>query len=264
MLWAILVGMVVPCSAQTEEELIEYIKAFHQCFYELSAPTLHDQEYVLSNGKTFSTYEQNDFKRSKFVSVDALLKDVKEWRDSPFLFRQKRLNGNRTIADKQDLTNWEVVNMDKIASSYFEDGESVFHIAAHGLVFPDGRAADQIKIGGPDLDAKETAELIMLSMKGPFYSVINAEKQDFVVVLHCCNSAVGDNNFSRQLSEELSKQFDNVSVVGAPDVVQCELRDGVYKEYIQDNQRWKVYKNGKETNQGELDYKATVRNIQSH
>ena len=175
--------------------------------------------------------------------------------------------------DGKDLSEWEIESFDQIAQSYFKNSVSTYHIAAHGLVFEDtGEAANRILIDGQELDASETAELIIKSMQGTFHHVINAENQPFVVVVHCCHSAEGENNFSSQLSKVLAEYIPNVSVVGAPDVVYCQEKDGKYTEYVTTESetekenprklRWKVYKNGVNTNQGKYDYLETVSSIQ--
>ena len=283
--------------AQTEaqrQKLAEqdrFFQALHQCFNDLSEPEPHNEVFTLSNGKTISTISQNDYARSAFVSADKTLEDIRLWRDSPYLWRMKHRISGKTLSDDRDLSSWEIDNVDKISKQYFESGESTFHIAAHGLVTDSQHTpANKIRIGGQDLDAKETAELILLSMNiswakhnnqeprswnGLFQRTINSEHQPFTIVVHSCHSAVGENNFAQQLSVELAKAIDNVNVVGAPDTVYCEMdANGNYREVIASDyeikhaanprqQRWKVYKNGKETGEGDYDYVSTVKKIQS-
>ncbi|MBQ4394521.1 MAG: hypothetical protein II825_04415 [Paludibacteraceae bacterium] len=257
----------------SSEELIERIKWFHQCFNELSLPYSHEETITLSSGKTINMLAQSDYDRSAFVSVDKLLEDVQLWKQSPYLWQMNHSKNNSAIMDGKDLSNWEINSFNQIAQSYFENCVSTYHIAAHGLVDYTGKATNNIKIGGQTLNAEETAELIIRSMQNSFYHIINAENQPFVVVVHCCHTADGENNFSSQLSKELAKYIPNVSVVGAPDVVYCEERDGKYTEFVTIDQeeaqkqnpkklKWKVYKDGKNTDQGKYNYLETVSSIQ--
>lgn len=260
-------------SAQTNEEYEKGIRQFHECFYnKLSKPAVHEEEITLSTGKTVTSLAQSDYERSAFVSADNLLREVTDWKKSPFTWQMQHRKNNKAVMDKQDLSSWERNSFDKISQQYFEGSNSTFHIAAHGLLGaePDD---DGILIGGQKLNAAETAELITLSMQNDFHDIINVEKQDFVVVLHSCNSASGENNFARQLSIELSKRLDNVSVVGAPDVVWCSMSaDGGYDEYVSseedarwynpEKKNWRVYKNGADTGQGQQGYKETIKTIQ--
>ena len=267
--------MVLPILtyAQTIEELQEEIKKFHKCFVEKSMPKPHETSITLSNGKVVQCTSQSDYERSAFVSVDQLLEDVRLWKDSPYLWQLNHMKDNKALSDSKDLTKWQIERFDEIAQSYFDGNRSTFHIAAHGLVYPSGKAANSILMGGQELNAKETAELILQSMDKTFHHVINAEEQDFVVVIHSCHSADGENNFASQLSQELAEFIPNVSVVGAPQTVYCSMhKDGGYTEYISSEKelkqeaptkyKWKVYKNGKDTGQGTYDYKSTVSNIQ--
>jgi hypothetical protein len=267
--------MVLPIltCAQTIEELQAEIKKFHKCFEEKSMPTSHETSVTLSNGKVVRFTSQSDYARSVFVSVDQLLEDVRLWKDSPYLWQLKHMKESKAIADSKDLSKWEVERFDKIAQSYFSGNNSAFHIAAHGLVNSSGQAANSILIGGQELNAKETAELIIQSMDNTFHHVINAEEQEFVVVIHSCHSADGENNFASQLSQKLAEFIPNVSVVGAPQTVYCSMqKNGEYTEYISSEQelkkdiptnyKWKVYKNGKNTGQGTYDYKSTITKIQ--
>lgn len=263
--------------AQTEEDvkkLKEEIIKFHECFYNtLSLPKSHEETITLSSGKKITMLAQSDYERSAFVSVDKLLEDVRLWKMSPYLWQRNHSKSNSAIMDGKDLSEWEINSFNQIADSYFKNSVSTYHIAAHGLVDNTGAATNSILIGGQTLNASETAELIINSMQGTFHHVINAEDQPFVVVVHCCHTAEGENNFSSQLSKILAEYIPNVSVVGAPDVVYCwETEDGKYTEFIttedewqKENPRqlkWKVYKNGKETDQGRYDYLETVSAIQ--
>ena len=217
---------------------------------------------------------QSDYKRSAFVSVDKLLEDVRLWKMSPYLWQRNHSKNNSAIMDGKDLSDWEINSFNQIAESYFKNSVSTYHIAAHGLVYPQTtEATNNILIGGQTLNAAETAELIINSMQGTFHHVINAEDQPFVVVVHCCYSAQGENNFSSQLSKILAEYIPNVSVVGASDVVYCsKTKDGKYTEFVTteneakrgnpQQMKWKVYKNGKETNQGRYGYLETVTAIQ--
>ena len=264
-------------NAQTEEDvkkLKEKIIQFHECFYNtLSLPKSHEETITLSSGKKITMLAQSDYKRSAFVSVDKLLEDVRQWKMSPYLWQMNHSKNNSAIMDGKDLSEWEINSFNQIADSYFKNSVSTYHIAAHGLVDHTGAATNNILIGGQTLNASETAELIINSMQGTFHHVINAEDQPFVVVVHCCHTADGENNFSSQLSKKLAEYIPNVSVVGAPDVVYYwETEDGKYTEFITTEDewqkanpqqlKWKVYKNGKETGQGRYGYLETVSAIQ--
>ena len=264
-------------NAQTEEDvkkLKEKIIQFHECFYNtLSLPKSHEETITLSSGKKITMLAQSDYKRSAFVSVDKLLEDVRLWKMSPYLWQMNHSKNNSAIMDGKDLSKWEINSFNQIAESYFKNSVSTYHIAAHGLVDHTGAATNSILIGGQTLNASETAELIINSMQGTFHHVINAEDQPFVVVVHCCHTADGENNFSSQLSKKLAEYIPNVSVVGAPDVVYYwETEDGKYTEFITTEDewqkanpqqlKWKVYKNGKETGQGRYGYLETVSAIQ--
>ena len=258
----------------TTDELLEKIKKYHECFIQLSLPSSHEESITLSSGKVVKMLAQSDYKRSTFVSVDKLLEDVHQWKLSPYLWQMNHSKNNSAIMDGKDLSNWEIESFDQIAQSYFKNSVSTYHIAAHGLVYEDtGEVSDNILIGGQILNAEETAELIIKSMQRTFHHVINAENQPFVVVVHCCHTADGEDNFSSQLSKALAEYIPNVSVVGAPNVVYCKKRDGKYTEFVttdkneakKENPRklkWKVYKDGENTNQGNFDYLETVSAIQ--
>lgn len=251
---------------QTLSQLNKQIAAFQKCFNEMSRPALHDEVIRLSNGKIIRTRGQSDFSRSQFTSVDALLENVKLWKDSPYLWQARQKLGRKTLMDVNDLTDWEVKSLPSISSEYFEEGQSAFHIAAHGLVEPDGAPANAIQMGGETLNAQETAELILQSMCKEYHSLIEVKNEPFVVVLHCCHSAKGSNNFAQQLSKELSKYIKQVAVIGAPGIVYCEqTADGKYTESVtpqvgsQQQLPWKVYQNGTESMTGASDYKQTIR-----
>lgn len=264
-------------TAQTEEDvrkLKEEIIKFHECFFNTkSLPKSHEETITLSSGKKITMLAQSDYKRSAFVSVDKLLEDVRQWKMSPYLWQRNHSKNNSAIMDGKDLSEWEINSFNQIAESYFKNSVSTYHIAAHGLVYPTGEAANNILIGGQTLNAEETAELIINSMQGTFHHVINAEDQPFVVVVHCCHTAKGENNFASQLSKKLAEYIPNVSVVGASDLVYCEkTKDGKYTEFVTSEDeaerenpqpmKWKVYKNGKETGQGRYGYLETVSAIQ--
>lgn len=277
----ILLVLMAVCSlsinAQTEEDvrkLKEEIIKFHECFFNtVSLPKSHEETITLSSGKKITMLAQSDYKRSAFVSVDKLLEDVRQWKMSPYLWQMNHSKNNSAIMDGKDLSEWEINSFNQIAESYFKNSVSTYHIAAHGLVYPTGEAANNILIGGQTLNAEETAELIINSMQGTFHHVINAEDQPFVVVVHCCHTAKGENNFASQLSKKLAEYIPNVSVVGASDLVYCEkTKDGKYTEFVTSEDeaerenpqpmKWKVYKNGKETGQGRYGYLETVSAIQ--
>lgn len=256
----------------TDEEIRERIIWFHGCFEKLSRPEPHKDTYTLSTGKTIELKAQSDYKRSAFVSTDQLLKDVREWQQSPYMWQLKHRKNNHAIMDGSDLDSWVINSFDQISQTYFEDCESTYHITAHGLLSQDGVVGDGIMIDGQILNAAETAELILKSMNEQFHFIIDKEKQPFTIVIHSCNTAQGENNFAAQLSKILSKSIPNVAVVGAPDVVYGELKDGKYTEYvstpttIQTNnpvkQKWHVYRNGRNTGEGRYDYRETVQAIQ--
>lgn len=266
--------MVLPMMAyaQTEEELLQRYEKFEDCFRKLSMPQPHSSSVTLSSGKTVSFAAQSDFDRKAFVDVDQLLEDVSQWKESPYLWQLNHMKKSQAITDTKDLSKWEVERFDEIAQDYFEGNKFAFHIAAHGLVKASGKASNKILIGGQELDAKETAELILKSMNDTYHHILNIKEQEFVVVVHSCHSADGEDNFASQLSKELAKDMINVSVVGAPQTIYCTIQDGKYTEYISSEQelkkenpvnyKWKVYKNGKNTGQGTYDYKSTIKKIQ--
>lgn len=276
-LLALMAVLALGVNAQTDEELErqrqEIIK-FHECFFnKISLPKSHDDTITLSSGKTIKTLAQSDFERSAFVSVDKLLEDVRLWKMSPYLWRMNHSKNNSAVMDGKDLKKWQIDSFNEIAESYFKNSTSTYHIAAHGLVSENGLSSNEILIDGQTLDAAETAEFIILSMHKTFHHVIKAEKQPFVVVVHSCTAAQGEDNFSSRLSKELAKYIPNVSVVGAPDVVLATMtEDKKYSEmvvpdsqkYSENPQRlkWKVYRNGKNTSQGQYDYLKTVSVIQ--
>ena len=278
LLLSIMAVFSLSINAQTEEDikkLKDEIIKFHECFYNtLSLPKSHEETIKLSSGKTIKMLAQSDYERSAFVSVDKLLEDVRQWKMSPYLWQRNHSKSNSAIMDGKDLSEWEINSFNQIAESYFKNSVSTYHIAAHGLVDHTGAATNSILIGGQILNASETAELIINSMQGTFHHVINAENQPFVVVVHCCHTADGENNFSSQLSKKLAEYIPNVSVVGAPNVVYCQkTEDGKYTEFVTTNEheakkenprqlKWKVYKNGKETDQGRYGYLETVSAIQ--
>ncbi len=277
LLLALMAVFSLSINAQTEEDvkkLKEKIIQFHECFFNTkSLPKSHEETITLSSGKKITMLAQSDYKRSAFVSVDKLLEDVRLWKVSPYLWQMNHSKNNSAIMDGKDLSEWEINSFNQIAESYFKNSVSTYHIAAHGLVYPTGEAANNILIGGQTLNAEETAELIINSMQGTFHHVINAEDQPFVVVVHCCYTAKGENNFASQLSKKLAEYIPNVSVVGASDLVYCEkTKDGKYTEFVtsedeaeRENPRpmkWKVYKNGIETDQGRYGYLETVSAIQ--
>lgn len=256
----------------SNEEKRKLIKEYHACFIQLSLPASHEETITLSSGKTIRVLAQSDFERSAFVSVEKLLEDVRLWKMSPYLWRMNHSKNNSAVMDGKDLTQWEINSFYEIAESYFKDCSSTYHIAAHGLVTKEGQALDRIKIDGKYLDAAETAEFIILSMNETFHHIITVEEQPFVVVVHSCTVAQGEDNFTSQLSKELAKYIPNVSVVGAPDVVRCTVINDKYTELVVPNNqaktenpqrlKWKVYRNGKNTNQGQYDYLKTVSVIQ--
>ena len=256
----------------TDEEYSERLLWLKGCFEKLSRPAPHKETYTLSTGKTIELKAQSDYKRSAFVSADQLLQDLREWRQSPYTWQLRHRKNNQAIMDGRDLSSWEVNGFDEISQAYFKDCQSTYHIAAHGLLSQDGMVGDGIMIDGQILNAAETAELIIKSMYDQFHDIIAEEKQPFTVVVHSCNVAQGDNNFAAQLSKILSESIPNVAVVGAPDVVYCQIQDGKYTEYvstpttIQTNnpvkQKWHVYRNGRNTGEGRYDYRETVQAIQ--
>lgn len=256
----------------TDEEYSERLLWLKGCFEKLSRPEPHKETYTLSTGKTIELKAQSDYKRSAFVSADQLLQDLREWRQSPYTWQLRHRKNNQAIMDGRDLSNWEINSFDQISQAYFKDCQSTYHIAAHGLLSQDGVVGDGIMIDGQILNAAETAELIIKSMYDQFHDIIAEEKQPFTVVVHSCNVAQGENNFAAQLSKILSESIPNVAVVGAPDVVYCQIQDGKYTEYvstpstIQTNnpvkQKWHVYRNGRNTGEGRYDYRETVQAIQ--
>lgn len=252
------------------DQLRAEINAYKECLIKLSMPQYHSKDYLLSNGKRINVAEQTDFQRDAFVSTDPLLEDPHEWINSLYMSQAKR-GSNLTLMDMQDLDDWQLKSIRDIADDYFHSGNSTFHVTAHGLVDAHGVSENAISMGGQQLNAKETAELILKSMADVNHLMLNTNKQPFVVVLHCCNAAQGDNSFAKQLSEALSKEIKNVAVVGSPDIIYCEKKsDGTYTEYISseaamkrnkpEKKNWLVFKNGQQAEEGTSDYKSTVKN----
>lgn len=259
--------------AQTVEELKQELQKFQECFEALSMPQAHHKEYVLSNGKRISLLEQNDYKRVAFVSADALLERVKAWKESRFMSIDK---GRKTLMDGKDLSEWEINGIRDISNEYFNQDDRAFHIAAHGLIDQSDLSSQGIKIGGQTLNAEEAAELIILSMGG-YHNMLNIDRKPFTVVLHCCSSGKGENNFASRLSAALAKQIDNVAVVAAPDIVYCTVDEkGKYTECVTsdaaiqrknvagEKQNWRVFKNGVSYMMGTTDYKTTVQKYADH
>lgn len=254
------------------------ILAFQECFNNMSQPKPHDGEYILSNGKRVVCMEQSDYSRSAFVSVDKLIYDLQRWAESPYLWEMKHRR-NTTIMDKNDLKKWEIDNFQIIADSYFNNSRSTFHIAAHGLLDSYNNPANKIKIGGVELNAKETAELILLQMGEGYNIVMNARDESFTVVLHCCHTAEGENNFAKQLSEELHKYLRNVHVIASPDIVYATMDyDDNYTECVTTKSEyervkktgmmpkkynWSTYHNGRETLYGHTDWRRSLKAIQA-
>lgn len=264
----------------SSEDKKRAILILKECFEELSEPKPHYETYTLYNGKTVKALVQTDFKRSVFTTVDEFLEDVKLWQNSPYFWKMRHSKKGKTIMDAQDLSKWEINNFKTISDSYFSEGTETFHIAAHGLLHENGEVANRIKIGGQELDAKETADFIIQSMKGQFHHVINAMEKPFTIVVHSCHSAEGENNFTQQLSKYLvDNAINNVYVVGAPDVVYCTEDTSGYTEVVapineaylamnggpapKTNLPWKVYKDGKNMPLGSVDWKESVRQIQA-
>lgn len=266
----------------TEDEIDALIKEMHECFIDLSLPKPHAKTYHLSSGKTVEVQSQNDYERSAFVSADKTLEDILLWKSSPYLWEQQHRKNGHAIMDRKELSDWELQNFNQIADSYFKGTSSTFHLAAHGLVDPENADSGHIRIGGQDLDVKETAELIKLSInesKDGFQHIINGEEQKFVIVLHSCHTAEGENSFAKQLSEELGDFLPDAYVIGAPDLVVCSM-DFDKKEYkecvaseqemrragtrgeIEYKQKWRVFKEGQDTGLGDIDYKTSVLNAQ--
>lgn len=252
--------------AQTEAELDAAILEFKRCFEKLSMPEVHNSTYELSTGKRIRVLAQSDFERSAFSTVDAMLENIDKLKDSFFFSANRKL-----LMDGKDLSKWEVESIRDISNEYFKTGEYAFHLAAHGLVNPDGTSSEGVKIDGQELNADETAELLLLSMEKNYHHVLNSMYKPFTVVLHCCNSAKGTNSFAARLSAALSKHLDNVAVVAAPDIVYCtQDANGKYTErvtsenaikngsYDKEKKDWIVFKNGAKLMTGTTDYGTTV------
>lgn len=257
----------------TYDELVADLRWVRDCVIDKTLPKPRVETITLSTGKDVRMLAHSDYEWSSFVSVDELLEDSRLLISSPYMWQMKHQKNNNAIMDGTDLSNWEVNSFDQIAKSYFKDCVSTYHIAAHGLISETGSASNKIKIGGEELDASETAELIIKSMQDGANQHENfVEDMPFVVVVHCCHTADGEDNFASQLSKALAEYLPNISVVGAPDVVRCEMKDGKYTEIVTtkneaemenpEKLRWKVYKNGENTNQGQYDYLETVAAIQ--
>lgn len=251
------------------DELKAQIRAYKECIIKLSMPEYHSKEYTLENGKHITVSEQSDFNRNAFTSIDPTLEDPKQWIESLYFYKKEQ-GKSKTLIDTKGLSSWELESIRQISNDYFNSGDNVFHIAAHGLVDSRGVSANAIQMDGKYLDAKETADLILRSMADVNHMLLNVDEQPFVIVLHSCNSAQGENSFAKQLSIELAKKIDNVAVVGAPDAVYCEMDEkGNYTEMVSsvnavkrnqpERKNWLVFQNGKQTMQGTPDYKSTVQ-----
>lgn len=255
--------------ARNNAILLEYQKCFHDNF---SNPNPHKETYTLSSGKVVSALAQSDYGRSQFTSVDEFIEDVKLWSDSPYLWELKHKKSSKALSDDRDLSKWEIDSFSQISQEYFSEGGETFHIAAHGLVDERNAATNQIRIGGQDLNAQETAEFILKSMHDVFHNILNAGSKPFTIVIHSCHSAEGPNNFTQELSRILGKDIKNLYVVGAPDVVYCNIENGKYNEYIAERgntynpnpnkKNWAVYKNGGIVELGRQTYQETIRQIQ--
>ena len=272
-IFTIIIAAMIGVVAYSQGSYMDSLRHMQKCFYgTLPVPNPHNESVTLKNGKKVSFIAQSDYERTSFVSADQFLRDIREWKESPYLWQMKRMKNNLAISDAKDLSQWEIDNFDKISQSYFDGNVSAFHIAAHGLLESPGKAANTIKVGGQELNPAETAELIANTMQHNFHLLVGALEPNFVVVIHSCHSADGEDNFASRLSKELAEYFPNVSVVGAPQLVYCTIQDGKYTEYISTeselkkenptNYKWKVYKNGQNTGQGTYDYQSTVKAIQ--
>lgn len=270
--YTLLWGLSINVMAQSEmEQLKERILAYQKCIEEKSLPDYHHVKRVLSNGKMINVAEQTDFFRytERFTSIDAILENPEEWANSVYMSQVKN-GSNKGLIDTNGLSEWEVNNIRAISNEYFKSSDNTFHIAAHGLITPHGNSSNKILMGGQELNAKETAELILQTMEGVNHILLNAAEKPFVIVLHSCNSAEGENSFAQQLSAELSKSIDNVAVVGAPDAIYCEMDEkGNYTEKVSsinaikrnqpEKKSWLVFQNGEQTMKGTTDYKTTVK-----
>lgn len=266
-LWFLLpFALPLPAMAQSLADIEAEILALKECVELSSLPDFHKAEHMLSSGKNVAVFEQSDFERSAFSTVDSFIENIGEFLDSsPFFCDRKKL-----LMDPYDLSEWEKEGIRKISNEYFKNGGNNFHLAAHGLVAPDGSSSG-IRIGGEDLNAEETAELIIKSMGGVNHVLLNAAHEPFTVVLHCCNSGKGEDSFAARLSLALEEYLDDVAVIAAPDIVYCtEDEDGNYTERIasaesidkgsfeQDALNWLVFKSGDMVMTGTKDYGTTV------
>jgi len=272
LIYTLLCGGSINVVGQSEvEQLKEQILAYQKCVEEKSLPDYHHVKRVLSNGKIINVAEQTDFFRytERFTSVDAFLENPEEWVNSVYMSQVKK-GSNKGLIDTNGLSEWEVNNIRAISNEYFKSTDNTFHIVAHGLINPHGNSANKLLMGGQELNAKEIGELILQTMEGVNHILLNAAEKPFVIVLHSCNSAEGENSFAQQLSAELSKSIDNVAVVGAPDAIYCEMDEkGNYTEKVSsisaikrnqpERKNWLVFQNGKEVIEGTADYKTTVK-----
>lgn len=263
---ALVFSAFLSARSQTLEEIEAEILSYMECVKQFSAPDYHSGEYVLSNGKRVSVMEQTDFDRFVFSSIDAFVENMDRFFNESTYFRPMR----RMLMDKQDLSDWEFNSAKTISREYFKSPGNCFHIASHGLMSPDGNS-DSILMGGVELNAEETSELILKTMLDVGQAIINAKHEPFTIVLHSCGSGRGENSFAARLSKALAKEFDNVAVVAAPDVVYCTMdEDGNYSErissesairagrYDSDRQNWMVFKDGRSYMTGTKDYADTV------
>lgn len=257
-LWAV--------NAQSLEEIEAEILSYIECVKQFSEPKYHNGEYVLSNGKRVKVMEQTDFERFVFSSIDAFLDNMDRFFEESTYFNPMR----RMLMDRQDLSDWEIKSAKTISREYFKSPGNCFHIASHGLMNPDG-GSDSILMGGVELNPEETSELILKTMLDVGPAFINSKHEPFTIVLHSCGSGKGDNSFAAKLSEALAKEFDNVAVVAAPDIVYCtldengnyservssesDIRRGTYDRY---SQNWMVFKNGHSVMTGTKDFAETV------
>lgn len=253
--------------AQTVEELDAEILKYIECVKNFSKPEVHKNKYSLSSGKMVEVLEQSDFDRSVFSSIDAFMENLDKILDSsPFLYGKQRI-----LMDGKDLSKWEYDEISTISNEYFSSGKNTFHLASHGLVDPSDQSSWGVRIGGQDLNAEETAELILESMAGVNHIILNAKQEPFTIVLHCCESGKGNDSFAAKLSAELAKEMDNVAVIAAPDLVYATLDEqGKYTERVasktaislnrveKDAQNWLVFKNGKKVMTGLMDYGKTI------
>lgn len=245
------IGGTLAQGVPDERELTEAEKkilAYEACFErQFSKPETHDASYKIG-GRRVPVVEMTRYATRQFVQADPLLDNVK-----------------LMLMDNKDLPQWVRLNARAICESYFADGQPGFHIAAHGLQEDGDGSADKIKMGGEDLTAEETADLIMQTLND-YEICMNVKRQPFPVVLHTCGSAKGgDNSFAAKLSAILSKRIDNVAVIAASNDVICRMEGNRYSEYVEGSMRgrhgnWLVFKNGQQAMEGTSDYKSTVKN----